>query len=222
MINETIVIAVSAASIGFVHTILGPDHYLPLVAMAKTNGWSGPKTASYVAFCGISHVLGTVLVGLLVFLLGFAFFNIETVQSIRGNFAGWFLLLLGAIYFIWGIKWASRAKRMAQDSSSVVVPRNSSFSRCTPFALFLFFILGPCEPLIPLMTYGGGDIGLLSTVLVISAFCGTTILTMLFCVMFFYYGISRFSLFMKFENYMHAATGLIIFLCGSAIQFLGA
>jgi len=38
----------------------------------------------------------------------------------------------------------------------------------------------------------------------------------------FYYGISRFSLFMKFENYMHAVTGLIIFLCGSAIQFLGA
>ena len=158
---------------------------------------------------------------MLVFLLGFAFFNLEAVQSIRGDFAGWFLLLLVAIYFIWGIKWASRAKRMAQDSSSVVVPGNASFSRCTP-ALFLFFILGPCETLIPLMTYGGGDVGLLSTVLVISDFCGTTILTMLFCVMFFYYGISRFSLFMKFENYMHAATGLIIFLCGSAIQFLGA
>jgi hypothetical protein len=72
------------------------------------------------------------------------------------------------------------------------------------------------------MSYGGGDVGLLSTVLVISAFCGTTILTMLFCVMFFYYGISRFSLFMKFENYIHAAVEFIIFLCGSAIQFLGA
>jgi hypothetical protein len=95
MINETVVIAGSAASIGFVHTILGPDHYLPLVAMAKTNGWSGPKTASYVAFCGVSHVLGTVLVGLLVFLLGFAFFNIETVQSIRGNFAVGFFCCLG-------------------------------------------------------------------------------------------------------------------------------
>ena len=52
MINETIIIAGSAASIGFVHTLLGPDHYLPLVAMAKTNGWSAPKTASYVAVCG--------------------------------------------------------------------------------------------------------------------------------------------------------------------------
>ena len=72
------------------------------------------------------------------------------------------------------------------------------------------------------MSYGGGDVEFLSTALVVSAFCGTTILTMLFCVMFFYYGVSRFSLFMKFENYMHAVTGLIIFLCGSAIQFLGA
>ena len=216
MINETIVIAGSAASIGFVHTILGPDHYLPLVAMAKTNGWSGPKTASYVAFCGVSHVLGTIVVGSLVFLLGMAFLNLETVQSLRSDFAGWFLLLFGAIYFAWGINWALRESRIAENQ------RNSKFARCTPFALFLFFILGPCEPLIPLMTFGGGDVGFFSTLLVVSAFCGTTILTMLLCVMIFYYGFSHFSFFMKFENYLHAATGLIIFLCGSAIQFLGA
>ena len=98
MIPETILIAGSAASVGFIHTILGPDHYLPLVAMAKTNGWSGPRTATYTAFCGFSHVLGTILVGSLVFLLGLAFFSIETAQSIRGNFAGWFLLLFGSIY----------------------------------------------------------------------------------------------------------------------------
>ena len=100
--------------------------------------------------------------------------------------------------------------------------QKTSFSRCTPFALFIFFILGPCEPLIPLMSLGSENTEIFSSILVVSAFCGTTVLTMLLCVMFFYYGISRFSLFMKFENYMHAATGLIIFLCGSAIQFLGA
>jgi hypothetical protein len=72
------------------------------------------------------------------------------------------------------------------------------------------------------MSFGSGNTEVLSSLLVVLSFCGTTILTMLFCVMFFYYGISRFSLFMKFENYMHAVTGLIIFLCGSAIQFLGA
>jgi nickel/cobalt exporter len=221
MIPETILIAGSAASVGFIHTILGPDHYLPLVAMAKTNGWSGPKTATYTAFCGFSHVLGTILVGSLVFLLGLAFFSIETVQSFRGNFAGWFLLLFGAIYFAWGTRWAIRRSRLNKAAKKMEA-QTTSFSRCTPFALFIFFILGPCEPLIPLMSLGSGNSEILSSLLVVSAFCGTTILTMLFCVMFFYYGVSRFSLFMKFENYMHAVTGLIIFLCGSAIQFLGA
>ena len=221
MIPETLLIAGSAASVGFIHTILGPDHYLPLVAMAKTNGWSGPKTATYTAFCGFSHVLGTILVGSLVFLLGLAFFSMETVQTIRGDFAGWFLLLFGAVYFVWGVRWAIRRSRLNKVATQMEA-QTTSFSRCTPFALFIFFILGPCEPLIPLMSLGSENTEIFSSILVVSAFCGTTVLTMLFCVMFFYYGISRFSLFMKFENYMHAATGLIIFLRGSAIQFLGA
>ena len=153
MIPETFLIAGSAASVGFIHTILGPDHYLPLVAMARTNGWSGPKTATYTAFCGFSHVLGTILIGSLVFLLGLAFFNIETVQSIRGDFAGCFLLLFGAIYFAWGVRWVIRKKRLKEDSEKVE-SQPSTFSRCTPFALFIFFILGPCEPLIPIDVFG--------------------------------------------------------------------
>ena len=220
MIPETLLIAGSAASVGFIHTILGPDHYLPLVAMAKTNGWSGPKTATYTAFCGISHVLVTILAGSLVFLLGLAFFSIETVQNFRGNFAGWFLLLFGAIYFVWGTRWAIRRSRLNKVQTQMEA-QTTSFSRCTPFALFIFFILGPCEPLIPLMSLGSGNTEFLSSLLVVSAFCGTTILTMLFCVMLFYYGISHFSFFVKFEDYMNAATGLIIFRGGSAIQFLG-
>ena len=142
MIPETFLIAGSAASVGFIHTILGPDHYLPLVAMARTNGWSGPKTATYTAFCGFSHVLGTILIGSLVFLLGLAFFNIETVQSIRGDFAGCFLLLFGAIYFAYGVRWVIRKKRLKQDSEKVE-SQPSTFSRCTPFALLFFSFLDP-------------------------------------------------------------------------------
>ena len=215
MIDESMIIAGSAASIGFVHTILGPDHYLPLVAMAKTNGWSATKTAIYVEVSGVSPLLGTLVVGSLVFLLGFAFLNIETVQALRSNFAGWFLILFGLVYFVWGAKWAIRHDRTSSQ------PKNSNFSRCTPFALFLFFILGPCEPLLPLMSIGSESDQVSSSILVVSAFCGTTILTMLACVMFFYYGVSRISFFLRFEKYMHAVTGLIVFLCGCAIQFLG-
>ena len=139
MTPDTFIIAASAASVGFFHTILGPDHYL---GGDKTNGWSGTKTASYTAFCGISHVLGTILVGSLVFLLGLAFFNIEAVQSVRGDFAGWFLLLFGAVYFALGVKWVSRKKKMKEEG---VVDRmqGSAFSRCTPCSFLSFLSLVP-------------------------------------------------------------------------------
>jgi hypothetical protein len=44
---------------------------------------------------------------------------------------------------------------------------------------------------------------------------------MLACVMACYYGLSRVSLPRSFERYAHAISGLIILLCGLAIQFLG-
>ena len=37
-------LVLTAASIGFVHTLLGPDHYLPFVAMGAARRWSTRKT----------------------------------------------------------------------------------------------------------------------------------------------------------------------------------
>ena len=229
MISDTLIITSSAASLGFFHTILGPDHYLPFVAMARTNGWNGYKTAGYVVLCGVSHVLGTILIGLLALLLGFALFKIETFQSLRGDFAGWFLLLFGAVYFSWGINWGLNKIRETKSESSsenkINAPQkdmgNSNFIRSTPFLLFLFFIFGPCEPLLPLLALGSENTHYFSSFLVIMAFCLATVFTMLLCVMVFYYGLSRFSIFLKLEHYMHATTGLVLFICGFSIQFLG-
>ena len=143
MISDTLIITSSAASLGFFHTILGPDHYLPFVAMARTNGWNGYKTAGYVALCGLSHVLGTILIGLLALGLGFALFKIENFQSIRGNFAGWFLLFIGAIYFIWGINLALKKRANSTSNNQLSNPKkkfsDSYFIRSSPFLLFFFY-----------------------------------------------------------------------------------
>ena len=72
------------------------------------------------------------------FFLVLAFFNIETVQSIRGDFAGWFLLLFGVIYFVWGVRWVIRKKQLKQNAEEVE-SQASTFSRCTPFALSFFY-----------------------------------------------------------------------------------
>jgi len=37
MSNELMILLVTAASIGFFHTLLGPDHYLPFIVIPAEN-----------------------------------------------------------------------------------------------------------------------------------------------------------------------------------------
>jgi nickel/cobalt exporter len=53
-------LCLSAISVGAIHTLLGPDHYVPLVAMARAGSWSRLKTLGVTAACGLGHVAGSV------------------------------------------------------------------------------------------------------------------------------------------------------------------
>ena len=44
MNNPVMLLAFTAASIGFLHTLIGPDHYLPVIAMGKARNWSMPRS----------------------------------------------------------------------------------------------------------------------------------------------------------------------------------
>lgn len=44
MVEDANVLALTAAPIGFFHTLLGPDHYLPFLVMAKARKWWIIKT----------------------------------------------------------------------------------------------------------------------------------------------------------------------------------
>ena len=44
MTNDLTLLAITAASMGFFHTLFGSDHYLPFIMMARTRRWSLPKT----------------------------------------------------------------------------------------------------------------------------------------------------------------------------------
>ncbi len=98
----------TAASIGFVHTILGPDHYLPFVAMARVGKWSLRKTLIITLLCGLGHVLSSVVVGFVGIGAGAALLTIEALEGARGSLAGWMMLAFGLVYFVWGVRRAIR------------------------------------------------------------------------------------------------------------------
>jgi hypothetical protein len=64
MTTETALLVGSALSIGFFHTLLGPDHYIPFVAMARAGSWTRRKALAVTALCGVGHVAGSVVLGM--------------------------------------------------------------------------------------------------------------------------------------------------------------
>ncbi|UCG54299.1 MAG: sulfite exporter TauE/SafE family protein [Dehalococcoidia bacterium] len=235
MSNEVIILAGTAATIGFIHTILGPDHYLPFIVLSKARHWNNIKTFLITLLCGIGHVLSSIILGFIGIALGIAIFKLEAIESFRGEIAAWLLLAFGFTYFIWGIHRAIRKRshdhvHAHEDGGTHIHlhnhltnhshPHDVKVASLTPWILFTIFVFGPCEPLIPLIMYPAARNDIPSVAIVASIFALVTIGTMLSIVLLSSYGLSRLPL-RRLERYSHALAGLAIFLSGGAIKFLG-
>ena len=118
-------LALTAVVIGVTHTLLGPDHYLPFVFMARARGWSRAKTQLVTLTCGLGHVASSVVLGFLGIALGLAVARVESVETVRGDLAAWALIAFGLVYMAWGLRRAMRAQphshaHLHQDGSSHV------------------------------------------------------------------------------------------------------
>jgi len=236
MTEEIRILAITAASIGFFHTLLGPDHYLPFIMMAKAGRWSNSKTAVVTVLCGIGHVASSVLLGFAGIFLGTQLSRLEAFESARGEIAAWLLIVFGLIYFVWGVRRAilNRPHRHAHDHSGGVSHEHShdhhdehahahlekSKPNYTPWILFVIFVLGPCEPLIPILMYPAAKHNMGSVILIGSIFSIVTISTMLAAVMLPLAGVKIIRLGWM-ERYSHALAGAIIMFSGLGIRFLG-
>jgi sulfite exporter TauE/SafE len=234
MNSEIIALAATAASIGFVHTLVGPDHYLPFIAMSQARRWARGKTLWITFLCGIGHVLSSVVLGAVGVGLGIAVSRLEGVESARGSIAGWLMIAFGLVYFAWGLKRALRNRPHvhAHDhpdgehahphghADAHMHVHGAKKANVTPWILFTIFIFGPCEPLIPILMYPAAKQSLAGMIVVTAMFAAFTLGTMLAVVYLSTLGL-RFLRLQSLERYAHASAGAIIFLCGFAVQILG-
>jgi sulfite exporter TauE/SafE len=113
MSTEINALILTAFSIGFFHTLFGPDHYLPFVMISWAKKWSAFKTACITFLCGLGHILSSVVLGLVGVALGIMVGKLEIIESFRGNIAAWLLIAFGLVYFVWGLRqsYSFRRKR---------------------------------------------------------------------------------------------------------------
>lgn len=236
MDQEITILVLSALSIGFFHTLLGPDHYIPFIVIARAKKWSLLKTITITFLCGAGHVGSSILIGFAGVLIGTGLTSLVAIETSRGSIAAWMMIAFGFVYFFWGLRKAVKAKEHihlhfhANGTSHTHkhnhLENHSHFhdrknpKELTPWILFIIFVFGPCEPFIPLLLYPAAKGNTSDIILVSLAFASVTILTMVTIVSLMHYGI-RLLHHINFERYMHAIAGATICLCGIFIEFLG-
>ncbi|MEA1996102.1 MAG: sulfite exporter TauE/SafE family protein [Gemmatimonadota bacterium] len=247
--QDILALAAAAMMVGVTHTLLGPDHYLPFVVLARSRGWSRPKTALITLFCGLGHVASSVVLGTVGLAAGIVLARLEHVESVRGDIAAWLLFVFGALYALWGLwrffspgrhthlhihgdgKVHEHVHEHPQPHPADRIEHNTLHSHelqktaksktgSTPWVLFIIFVFGPCEPLIPLLMYPAAEKNMAGAVVVAVVFSLATVATMLAVVMALSAGAEKLKLGML-DRMSHVIAGLTIALCGAAILFLG-
>ena len=236
IVNEAVsILAGTAALIGIVHTLCGPDHYLPFIVMGKARKWSLAKTLGITFLCGAGHVAGSVLLGIIGAFFGIALMKLSWLESWRGNLAGQALIIFGFTYCIWGLHRAAKNKphshahlhagNMMHSHEHAHLqehahPHDKKERTLTPWVLFTIFVLGPCEPLIPLIMYPAAEHSFAGMLFVAAVFAVATIGTMMAVVLVSAWSIRSVRLGFL-ERFSHALAGAAICISGLAIQFMG-
>lgn len=229
----TVGLLLAAAGVAVTHTVLGPDHYLPFLMLARARGWSRARTALVTLACGLGHVLSSIALGAIGLAIGAGVGWVKKAEGVRGDWAGWALILFGAAYMLWGIRVALRRRHglrpHAHDGHVHIHAGGHAHhghaghavdSNTTFWALFVVFVLGPCEPLIPLFVLPAsrGEWGLAVWTGVV--FGAITLGSMLALVLAGHAGLAGLPLG-RLERWAHAMAGAVVLASGLAVVFLG-
>ena len=242
MSQELQLLVATAAGIGVLHTVLGPDHYLPFAALAQARSWSRARTLAIVLGCGVGHVAGSVALGAVGIAAGAALSRLEAIEAFRGDLAAWLLIGFGLAYAAWGLRRALRDRphshwhshvggvvhqhghshhgehlHVHDESASGAGRGGLRRTGMTPWVLFIVFVFGPCEALIPVLMVPAAQGSWWGVALVCLVFGAATLATMVATVGLTLAGLSRLDV-IRLQRYSHVAAGVTVAACGFAMR----
>ena len=213
--DTTTLLLGATASLAVVHALLGVDHSLPFVALGRARGWTLARTLLVTAVCGAGHVASSVAIGALGVALGIATDALLWLESARGELAAALLIGFGLAYAAWAV-WS---RLRGRDGAHLHAGADGA-ARATPWALFIVFVLGPCEPLIPLMVVPGIAGDWLTVAAVVGVFGLLTVAVMLLAVAVACSGVGLLA-GNRLARHADLAAGLVVAASGAAVLWLG-
>ncbi|MEI7983944.1 MAG: hypothetical protein WCI71_20020 [Bacteroidota bacterium] len=191
-----------------IHALI-PNHWLPLIAVGKTEKWTLGRTLWATVITGVSHTLSTIIIGIVVGLIGYKLATQYVVNS--ETIAPAILIMLGVIYILRDLR------SQHHHSHDLKTPANEpeqSRSRWIAIltSLSVAMFLTPCIE-IEAYYFHAGTIGWTGIFIVSAVYLMITVLIMLFLVYFGMKGIQTFKSHFL-EHHEKAITGAVLIALG--------
>lgn len=170
--------------LSIIHALI-PNHWIPLIAISKTEKWSNKETLYATFITGFSHTISTIFIGIIV---GFVGIRLSVSYSYITRIAAPIILLvIGIIYFLIDLKTSHHHHFEIDNQQSG--NKKSKYAIITSLSIVMF--LTPCIE-IEAYYFQASTIGWLGILLVSLVYLLITLIIMLALVFLGLKGVNKF------------------------------
>jgi nickel/cobalt exporter len=200
----------SSVVLSIIHAMI-PNHWLPLIAIGKTEHWTQRQTLSAALITAIAHIASTIIIGIAVGFIGYKLSN--AFGLISSIIAPLVLIILGMGYIIIDLRNAHR-----HEHSHLRVNKNNKSRFAILASLSLAMFLSPCIEL-EAYYFQAGTLGWIGIFIVSAVYALVTPALMVILVYLGTKGLSKFN-WHFLEHHMRKITGIILIALGLLAYFV--
>jgi nickel/cobalt transporter (NicO) family protein len=201
-------VLIGSLILSLIHALI-PNHWLPLVAISKTEKWTQNQTLWATVIAGIAHTLSTIIIGIIVGLIGYKLS--ASYSLISETIAPSILIVLGLVYVVLDIR---NNHHHHHEMSPNVKEQDQRKSRWVAIltSLSIAMFLTPCLE-IEAYYFQAGSIGWTGIFIVSAVYLITTVSVMLFLVYLGMIGAKTFESHFL-EHHEKRITGIVLIALG--------
>ncbi|MHC1707872.1 MAG: hypothetical protein AB9842_10155 [Bacteroidales bacterium] len=206
-------IFIGSLVLSLIHALI-PNHWLPLIAIGKTEKWTQYQTLLATVITGVAHTLSTIIIGIIVGFIGYKL--AANYAVISETIAPTILIGLGILYVILDLRHHDHHHEVKTPDAGLDNKKSRWVAILTSLSIAMF--LTPCIE-IEAYYFQAGTIGWLGIFIVSIVYLFTTVIIMLLLV---YWGMKGAKTFKShfLEHHEKRITGLVLIGLGLMAMLL--
>lgn len=198
--------------LSLIHALI-PHHWIPIIAISKTEKWTNREAIFATFITGLSHMVSTIIIGIIVGFVGIKL--AESYSAITSIVAPTILLVIGIVYLILDFR-SSHHHHHANLEDEVLKNKKSKTAILTSLSIAMF--LTPCVE-IEAYYFQAARFGWSGIFIVSAVYLVMTLLFMFALVYLGLKGVNKLNL-TYLEHHAKRITGIVLILLGIIAYFV--